>query len=62
MHERNQFIAEQISALLPAGHIGVAKVAGAHRDALDDSALADLGDALTVAEVLFFIGKEKKSS
>ncbi|MBO9873525.1 MULTISPECIES: hypothetical protein [Xanthomonas] len=62
MHERNPSVAEQIAALLPARHIGVAKVLGAHGDALDDAALADLGDPLVTAEVLFFIGKEKQKS
>lgn len=58
MKDRDDDVAIQITALLPGGHAGVAKVLGMQPDELDASALDDLGDALVTAEVLSYIGKK----
>lgn len=59
---RDASAARSICDLLPTGHVAAAKVLGQHGNALDDAALADLGDPTVTAEVLRYIGEQARAA
>jgi len=55
LKDRDQQIAEEIAAMLPAGHKAVAWAFGGELAKVDDSLIADLGDHAVCAEVLKYM-------
>ncbi|MDH2345483.1 hypothetical protein [Bradyrhizobium sp. SSUT77] len=55
LKDRDPQIAEEIAAMLPAGHKAVAWALGDELAKVDDSLIADLGDHAVCAEVLKYM-------
>jgi hypothetical protein len=60
VRERDTSAAERIARMLPANHIGVKWALAGAKGKLADTALDDLGDPISVEQVLFFMGPKKK--
>lgn len=60
VRERDASAAERIARMLPANHIGVKWALAGAKGKLADTALDDLGDPISVEQVLFFMGPKKK--
>ena len=54
--ERDASAAGRIARMLPANHAGVKWALAGAKGKLGDTALDDLGDPISVEEVLFFMG------
>lgn len=55
LKDRDQQIAEEIAAMLPANHRAVDWALGGELAEVDDSVIADLGDHAVCAEVLKYV-------
>lgn len=53
--DRDRIVAEEIAAMLPAGHRGVAWALGEKIETIDEGIIADLGDPAICAEVLSYM-------
>jgi hypothetical protein len=60
LRERDPSTAERIARMLPVNHAGVQWALGGGKGKLGETALDDLGDPISVEQVLFFMGPEKK--
>ena len=60
VRERDASAAERIARMLPANHAGVQWALAGGKGKLGDTALDDLGDPISVAQVLMFMGPKKK--
>jgi hypothetical protein len=60
VRERDASAAERIARMLPANHAGVKWVLAGAKGTLGDTALDDLGDPISVEQVLLFMGPKKK--
>jgi hypothetical protein len=58
VRERDASAAERIARMLPANHAGVKWALAGAKDKLDDMALDDLGDPISVEQVLLFMGQK----
>lgn len=55
LKDRNQLVAEEIAAMLPAGHKAASWALGGTLTEVDDTTIADLGDPAVCAEVLRYM-------
>ena len=60
VRERDASVAERVARMLPANHVGVKWALAGAEGKLGDTALDDLGDPISVEQVLFFMGPKKK--
>ena len=60
VRERDASVAERIARMLPANHAGVKWALAGGKGKLGDTALDDLGDPISVEQVLLFMGPKKK--
>ncbi len=60
VRERDASAAEQIARMLPPNHAGVKWALAGAKGKLGDTVLDDLGDPMSVEQVLLFMGPEKK--
>ncbi len=60
VRERDAAAAERISRMLPANHAGVKWALAGAKGKLGDTALDDLGDPISVEQVLLFMEPKKK--
>lgn len=60
LRERDATAAERIARMLPANHAGVKWALAGAKGKLGDTALDDLGDPISVDQVLLFMGPKKK--
>lgn len=60
VRDRDASAAERIARMLPANHEGVKWALAGAEDKLGDTALDDLGDPISVEQVLLFMGPKKK--
>jgi hypothetical protein len=60
VREREASVAERIARMLPANHAGVKWALAGARGKLADTALDDLGDPISVEQVLLWMGPKKK--
>lgn len=60
IRERDETAAERIARMLPTNHAGVKWALAGAEGKLDDTALEDLGDPISVEQVLFFMRPKKK--
>lgn len=60
VRDRDASAAEQIARMLPANHAGVKWVLAGAKGKIDDTALDDLGDAISVEQVLLFTRPKNK--
>lgn len=60
IRDRDALAAERIARMLPANHVGVKWALAGAKSKLDETALDDLGDPVSVEQVFLFMRPKKK--